>query len=336
MAPSSESRTAAVCRVMEAADPVAAFVDAHRDGAVVALPTSGSTARPRTVLRTTTSWTQSFGHVEELTGLDPSSRLWVPGPLSSTMNLFAAVHARFLGAALVPTAREATHAVLTPAALERALGSGLADVAAIVAGDGLSPALHGRATAAGVRVWHYYGAAELSFVAWGPHRDALRPFPGVEVRVGAGRIWTRSPYLCDGYDGTPGPLQVAPDGFVTVGDRGRLADEVLTVLGRDDAVTTGGATVRVADVESVLRPAASGEVVVVGAPHERLGAVLSAVLTDPEDLAPVRRAARERLLGAERPRWWFHLSALPLTDAGKLDRGRLSLAVASDGVRRLV
>jgi len=322
-------------RVAGSADPVAAFLDAHEAGAPVALPTSGSSAQPRTVVRSTGSWVRSFPHVEELTGLSPSSRVWVPGPLSSTMNLFAAVHARCLGAQVVPSAREATHAVLTPAALDRSLPE-LPDVVVVVAGDGLSPALHVRATAAGARVCHYYGAAELSFVAWGPHRDALAPFPGVEVEVRGGEIWVRSAYLCEGYDAATGPLRVCSDGFATVGDRGLLEDGVLTVLGRPDAVTTAGATVRIADVEAVLRPVARGEVVVVGAPHQRLGAVLSVVLTDLEDLVAVRERARALLAGAERPRCWFHEPRLPLTFAGKVDRRRLAaLAASGDGLRRL-
>ena len=323
-------------RLAGSRDPVAAFLDAHQRGAPVALATSGSSALPRTVVRSTGSWTHSFAHVEALTGLDSASRVWVPGPLSSTMNLFAAVHAAFLEARLVDGPEDATHAVLTPATLDRFLVD-LSGVVVVVAGDGLSPTLHARASAAGARVCHYYGAAELSFVAWGPHRDALQPFPGVEVEVRGGEIWVRSGYLCRGYDGTTGgPWRVAADGFATVGDRGRLEDGFLTVLGRSDSVTTAGATVQVADVEAVLRPGARGEVVVVGAPHDRLGAVLSVVLTDVSDLEPVRARARTHLAGAERPRSWFHRSHLPLTEAGKVDRVRLAaLAGAVDGMRRL-
>lgn len=322
-------------RLAGAADPVAAFLGAHEAGAPVALPTSGSSARPRSVVRSTDSWVCSFPHVEELTGLAPASRVWVPGPLSATMNLFAAVHACYLGAELVRTPREASHAVLTPATLDRFV-SELSGVVVVAAGDGLSPALHARATAAGARVCHYYGAAELSFVAWGPHRDALTPFPGVEVEVRDEEIWVRSAYVGEGYDAVTGPLRATADGFTTVGDRGRLEDGTLTVLGRPDAVTTAGSTVRIADVEAVLRPVARGEMVVVGAPHERLGCLLSVVLTDAEDLVAVRARARERLAGPERPRSWFHQPRLPLTDAGKVDRLRLAkLAGSGDALRRL-
>ena len=53
------------------------------------------------MVRTTGSWVDSFGTVAALSGLDPASRVWVPGPLAATMNLFAAVHATVLGARLV-------------------------------------------------------------------------------------------------------------------------------------------------------------------------------------------------------------------------------------------
>ena len=48
------------------------------------------------------SWFDSFDTVSGLLALDAASRVWVPGPLSSTMNLFAAVHAAAVGARLAP------------------------------------------------------------------------------------------------------------------------------------------------------------------------------------------------------------------------------------------
>ena len=186
-----------------------------------------------------------------------------------------------------------------------------------------------------IRDSHYYGAAELSFVAWGSHADDLRPFPGVTVEVRSGEVWVRSPFVCTRYDGPPGPLRRDADGFCTVGDRGVLADGRLTVLGRDDAVTTGGETVTVSDVEPLLQAAATCEVVVVGIPHDVLGQALAVVLTSPSDLEPVRVAARSSLAGAQRPRVWFHVAELPLTDAGKVDRPALvSLLSGADGHAR--
>jgi acyl-CoA synthetase (AMP-forming)/AMP-acid ligase II len=249
------------------------------------------------------------------------------------MNLFAAVHASACGAALVSNPAEATHAQLTPSALRRCLDDGmpLDGVGVVVAGDRLAPSLHRRAEQAGARVQHYYGAAELSFVAWGSHADDLRPFPGASVLVRDGEIRVRSPYLCLGYDGPPGPLRVDDAGYATVGDRGTLVDGVLRVAGRPGAVTIGGATVELADVEAVLRPAATGELVLVAVP--RFGRVLAAVLTDDRDHAPLLRLARRRLDGAHRPRLWYRIDGLPRTPAGKVDQEAVRDLVARGSSR---
>ena len=314
---------------------VAGFLAAHAAGAPVALGTSGTSGAPRAVVRSTGSWVDSFGTVAGLSGLAPTSRVWVPGPLAATMNLFAAVHATVLGARLVDGPDAATHAHLTPATLARCLDDEvpLAGRAVVVAGDRLPVALHERAVAAGARVHHYYGAAELSFVAWGAHEDDLRPFPGVEVAVRDGLVAVRSPYVCSGYDGSPGPLRVDPDGFATVGDRGELVDGRLRVAGRAGAVTVAGSTVETADVEALLRGRAGGEVVVLGVPHPGLGAVLAVVLTDARDHPALRRLARQRLDGARRPRLWFGVPRLPSTPAGKVDRVALAALVSGDDTR---
>jgi acyl-CoA synthetase (AMP-forming)/AMP-acid ligase II len=326
--------------VTSAADPVAAFLEAHATGGSVALATSGTSGPQRSVVRTTDSWVSSFDAVAGLTGLTSASRVWVPGPLTATMNLFAAVHARTLGAALVTDPISATHAHLTPSGLASLLtrGAPLAGLTVVVAGDRLTPAVHDRAARAGARVLHYYGAAELSFVAWGAHAGDLRPFPGVTVAVREGEIWVRSPYLCSGYDGPPGPLRLDADGFATVGDRGVLEDGRLTVHGRPGTVTVGGSTVETAAVEGWLQSAATGTVAVVGMPHDDLGEVLAVVLSTAADHAALRRLARSELDGAHRPRLWWHVEALPTTPAGKVDRLALVSLLSSGGgrARRLV
>jgi acyl-CoA synthetase (AMP-forming)/AMP-acid ligase II len=319
---------------------VAGFLSAHERGEPVGLRTSGTSGGARLVVRSTASWVVSFPHVSALTGLDRSARVWVPGPLSATMNLFAAVHTRFVGATCLRDPDHPTHAQLTPSTLSRALDDGvpLDGVHVIVAGDRLTTALHDRASSAGAAVSHYYGAAELSFVAWGSHEGNLQPFPEVEVQVRSGLIWVRSPYLCRGYAGPDGPLRLERDGFATVGDRGTLTAGTLLVTGRgDQVILTGGATVQAADVESVLRAHATGEVAVVGVPHAGLGAVVAAVLTEEADLAGLRGVARATLDHAQRPRLWFHLRRLPLTATGKVDRVALAdlLGSPDEVARRL-
>lgn len=320
-------------RLLDATDPVRAFDRAHRAGAEIALPTSGTAGRPRLVVRTTASWVDSFPAVSELARLGPSARVWIPGPVTSTMNLFAAVHVHWAGASRVSGPAGASHLQLTPAALRRLLhaGTDLAGKVAVVAGDRLDAPLRVRAEAAGATVAHYYGAAELSFVAWGRDATTLRPFPGVEVQVRSDdlgddqistpMIWARSPYLALRTEGAVGPFRRDPAGFGTVGDRGRLDATGLRVVGRADTVLTGGATVLLADIETALRSGLYGEVAVVGLPHPELGVVIVAVLTDERDTALARQLAQD--LGAGRPRRWYVRPALPLTAGGKIDRSAL-------------
>jgi acyl-CoA synthetase (AMP-forming)/AMP-acid ligase II len=158
----------------------------------------------------------------------------------------------------------------------------------------------------------------------------------VDVRRGV--VWVRSPYVCQGYAGAPGTLQVDGDGYVTAGDRGWFADGHLVVTGRGDAVVnTGGAAVQVADVESVLRPVVTGDVVVVGVPHHELGEVVAAVLTDALSFPGARALARATLAPTQQPRLWFEVRELPLTTAGKVDRTALSemLDTRGESARRL-
>ncbi len=293
---------------------------------MLSLRTSGTTARPRRVLRTTDSWDRSFDHVSNLTGIDSRSRVWVPGPTSATMNLFARVHSDAVGAVVTDDPDDATHAQVTPLSLDRALRDDLLaeGTTVIVAGDALPESLLARAHGAGLAVHQYYGAAELSFVAWADDGRTLRPFPEVEISVDDDVIWARSPYLCEGYDDTDGPLRWSDEGAATVGDRGTWIDGVLAVWGRsEDAVTVAGVTVLVADVEGALRDNAAGQLTVVGLPDNRLGSVLAAVVTDARDVERLRAAAGQMLDPAQRPSHWYVVEDLPSTPAGKPDRARI-------------
>jgi long-chain acyl-CoA synthetase len=328
--------TAGPVDVLAAADPVDAVLAAYIDGGRIALRTSGTTSGPRWVVRTAASWVDSFPVVSELIGLVAGSRMWLPGPLASSMNLFAAAHARWAGAEILSAPAGASHACVTPTSLARALDDAvdLSGVHVVVAGDRLGAALAGRAEAAGARVSHYYGAAELSFVAWGAD-DRLRAFPGVELEIRDGVIWARSPYLSLGYLGPDGPFATSPDGFATVGDRGRLAAGTLTVIGRGDAaVLTGGATVLVGDVEQALSSACGAEVIVFGVPHARLGQVVAAVLVEGQAVPAARGAARA-LAPAQQPRLWFSVPRWPVTAAGKVDRAAIVELAASGGLTSL-
>ena len=301
--------------------------------------TSGSTGTPRAVVRTVASWQASAAPLTELTGIGARDVVWVPGPLASSLFLYGAWHAATVGAPVLaqrhpPHDATAVHAV--PALLREALDAGEAGLLprlriAVVAGDALPSSSRSRASALGWHLVEYYGAAELSFVGWRDDDGPFRPFPGADVAVRDATVWVRSPYLATGYlhRGDPGPLR--RDGeWATVGDLAEQVSPGFRLLGRAGAaVTTGGSTVVVEEVEAYLRDRRGvSDAAVVGVPHERLGALVAAVVV-PEAETPWRalradlvRAVRA-LPSPARPRRWLRATSLPRSAAGKLDRAEL-------------
>jgi len=307
-------------------------------GTELALRTSGSSdaaGEGRVVARTNDSWLASAAPLAELTGLTAADRVAVTAPLHVSMQLYAALHALWLGASVTDRLEDATAAHVTPTRLARLLDGEAVPRTTVVAGGAMSERLAARATARGIRLIEYYGAAELSFVAAGePGR--LAPFRGVEVALRPAttgeELWARSPYLALGVVGG-GMLRRDEDGFATVGDFAeRTPGGELRVLGRGDAaITTAGATVIAEDVESRLASLPGvASAAVVGEPHELLGERIVAVveLADGADLDGIVTAARATLTSVELPRRWV-VATVPRTASGKVARGRLREAIAS-------
>ncbi len=298
--------------------------------------TSGTSGRPRPVLRTAASWTTSFAPFTALTGIEPGDRVLLTGPLHATMHLFAAAHALAVGAELVDDAAVATAAHAVPTRLAVLLDGLDANAplrTVVVAGAALPAHVADRARRRGLAVTEYYGAAELSFVAARRVPGPLRPFEGAEVRIRDGVVWVRSPYLSLGYPaGIDGPFRRDPDGFATVGDLAEDAAGGLRIRGRGDAaITTGGATVVVEDVEQALLTVPGvAAVAVVGVPHPRLGQLVTAVLEPAvgADLSGVRAAARRLLRTQSLPRRWLVADRLPRTPGGKVARHLVADAIA--------
>jgi acyl-CoA synthetase (AMP-forming)/AMP-acid ligase II len=310
--------------------------------------TSGSTAEPRGVARTSASWRWSVAAVAALARTGPGTRVLVPGPLSSSLFLHAAWHARAVGARpLHEPLRTGTPwdvAHVTPLQLATLLDDPtqrLAGRLVVVGGAALPPPLAAAAAAQGLDVRCYYGAAELSFVAAG-HPGRLHVFPGVAVEVRDETLWVRSPGLATATVGDgAGALRRDGAGWATVGDRGRLeTDGTVTVLGRSAAIVTGAAVVLPTDVERVLleHPAVAAAVVL-GLPHPTLGTVVAAVVqagADAElDAGRLRAHCAGRLAPAQRPRRWFLATPLPSAPGGKPDRRAVAALVAAGALPAL-
>ena len=327
---------------------------------LLVLPTSGSSASPRLVVRTARSWLDSLDPFSAVTGISADTVVWAPGPTSSTLTLFAVWHALARGLPVLaggrwrgvvaagPAAREADAVQCVPAVLADVVAAREAGLlprlrVAVVAGAALPAPLRRRAEACGLSVVEYYGATELSFVAVDADGTGLRPFPGVEVDVRSGEVWVRSPYLCRAYvDPTaPGPLRGDGDGWYCVGDlASQGADGALSLRGRGgESVSVGGQIVLVADVEAVLGAVAGvGEVVCLGEPHARLGerVVVAVRPFDGADPVPaLRLAARTQLPPAARPVRYVVLADLPRTSGGKVARAALRDQLTGAGRRDL-
>jgi bile acid-coenzyme A ligase len=156
---------------------------------------------------------------------------------------------------------------------------------------------------------------------------------GAPVAPGeAGTVFMRTPqrvgrsdYLNDQV------VRTTPDGFATVGDRGRLdRDGYLYLEPRDHGtINVGGEKVDPNEVEAALlaHPAVV-DAVALAVPHQTLGSVVGVqVVLRPE--ASVRKAdlaahCGRRLAGYKIPKHFTFVDRLPRTAAGKIQRWRLA------------
>jgi long-chain acyl-CoA synthetase len=216
--------------------------------------TGGSSGAPRRIRRAQSSWIASFAVNADLFGIGPLTRVAVLGGLIHSLALYGAVEALHLGAELhllgelrpdrqrtALAARAVGLLYATPAQLRLLVGAGgplLPDLRyALVGGSKLDPALRASLVqmAPACDVYEFYGAAEASFITLaGPNTppDAVgSAYPGVELRVSDGEVWVKSPYLFEGYASDAGSARWQ-EGFLSVGEMGRLQDGQLYLSGR--------------------------------------------------------------------------------------------------------
>ena len=315
--------------------------------------TSGSSGTPKVLARSRKSWLRSFTALDAPLRDDDSAL--IPGPLSSSLYLFGALHAlhqdrdvRLLRRWSARTAaQECLHATVVhvvPAMLAELLSvwerhPELRDSCAlrliVCGGADLAPELETRlhALLPGCELLAHYGSAETSLIALRRGERRLRPVVDVEILdaqgnpASEGELRVRSELAFDGYL-RQGVLEAPESDRISVGDRAvRHDDGGLSVLGRCSAtISTGGTLVAAEEVESALRGRGVREVLVAGTPHTRLGALVTAVV----EVDPAAPATREELRArvrepepVKRPRRWLTVPELPRTGSGKPARGVL-------------
>ena len=313
--------------------------------------TSGSSGQPRHILRGAASWQASFAVNAGLFGIGPGVRVAVLGRLTHSLALYGAVEALSLGAALHllddlrPDRQRAAMAMrgvallyATPAQLRLLVEAGgpvLPLARVLVGGSKLDPALRAALgdMAPGAVVHEFYGAAEASFITLSgpdcPPDSVGRPYPGVEIAVDQGEIWARSPYLFTGYAGGEAGTARWRDGWLSVGEMGRLEGGFLYLSGRAGRmVTVADQNVFPEEIESFLMglPGVT-RAAVLPRPDALRGVHLVAVV---QAMAPdddILQACRTALGPLKAPKALHRLTEWPMLASGKTDLAAVERAL---------
>ncbi len=232
--------------------------------------------------------------------------------------------------------RTVTHISLVPAMLALLLDAGIRPPAslrhAMIGGAALSKVLFERASRAGWPLNPSYGMSESAaqIATWtpadGPWQEGLvgRALGDNELAISEdGRIRLRGPQRMTGYLAAGGLDQGA---WLTTGDLGKI-DHFgrLTVTGRaDDMLISAGCNVHPLQVESCLA-ACPGirDIAVTGLPDKVWGELVVALVVGSASTDEVINWSKARLPSAAQPRRIVHLTKLPRTPGGKLERSAL-------------
>lgn len=324
--------------------------------------TSGSSGAPRRISRAQASWIESFAVNAGLFGIRPGVAVAVLGRLEHSLALYGALEALHLGAdlhllaglradrqAMALAAREIAVLYATPAQI-RLLTDGRPVPApglrhVLVGGAKLDPATRAACAAAfpGARIREFYGAAETSFITLAddatPPGAVGRPYPGVEIAIrddqelpapegAVGRIWVSSPYLFAGYASGEVAQTRWRDGWLTIGEHGRMRQGRLYLAGRESRmVTIADQNVFPEEVEAFLLslPGVARAAVLARADRRR-GHVLEAVIMGEADGEAVLAACRAGLGPLKAPRRVAVRGDWPMLPSGKTDLAALQEA----------
>jgi long-chain acyl-CoA synthetase len=321
--------------------------------------TSGSSGRPKVVRRTQASWIESFEINRPSLNLCAQDCAVVFSSVHNSLALYGVLEAAHVGAVVMSLRGVRPDKQLNE--IDRAGGSilyitptqlGLMCVAfldhspvlsvrhILVGGGQLSQGVRDKAAEVfpNSTLTHFYGAAETSFIAWSdattPPGSVGRAYPNVVISIRDpagnetpkdGEIWVKSPYLFEGYaSGESGDTQW-DDGFLSIGEFGRLdMDGNLFVAGRKSRmVTIADHNVFPEEIEAFLAARVDADhVAVVPRPDAKRGNQLVAVIAGADAATSVDellRACHQGLGPLKSPKEIRLVPEIPLLVGGKLD-----------------
>ena len=315
---------------------------------------AGSTGSPKVIRRSPASWMASFGVTKDNFQIDKGATYATLGALEHSLTLYASLEALHIGCDLVAlegqlprgqsaALRQEKVQVLyaTPTQLRRLLTSDrdtCPDLKWVFCGGGFldtETRLAVTKFAPNAVIHAFFGASETSFITMTdehtPAGSVGKAYPCVEIFIDAdapeavGEIWVKSPYLFDGYEeGTSAETRFI-DGFVSIGEIGRLDERgYLVLLGRKSRmVGVADQNVFLEVVEAQLQKSANGAVVaVISVPDKLRGNVIVGVVEGPknEKLAQAMiKMCRDNLGLHAAPRQIVFVDEMPLLNAGKPD-----------------
>jgi acyl-CoA synthetase (AMP-forming)/AMP-acid ligase II len=159
-----------------------------------------------------------------------------------------------------------------------------------------------------------------------------------------GEIVVRGDAVMQGYWNKPEETarMIDGDGWAATGDLGRMDAEgyVYVVDRKKDMIVTGGYNVYPTEVENVIATLAGvAEVAVVGAPDERFGECIVAVVAPRPGYevteADVVGVCTDQLAGYKKPRRVVFMDELPKTGSGKIQRKQIREPLWAAHTRRI-
>lgn len=316
--------------------------------------TGGSTGAPKVIARSHASWIASFDINQKLFDITQQSCTAVFGGIGYSLALYGVIEAAHIGADICMLAglrpdvqcdellrQNATLLYITPTQLAMlcAANTSCPSILHIIIGGGVLPdGLRGlvRINFPNAVMTQFYGASETSFITIAntltPNGSVGAPYPNVTLRFtdplgneteNTGEVWVKSPYVFDGYvQGTSADTRFQ-DGFVTIGEYGRLdVAGHLYLLGRKNRmVTVADQNVFPEEIESfVANRFAPEHAIVLAQPDALRGHRLILIVqgkTASEDT--ILKACRDAFGPLKAPRRMLVIDPLPLLASGKPD-----------------